>query len=395
MHKSLLFVIDSLYIGGAEKSLISLLNNLDSSKYKIDLLVFKRGGDFEKYVPKFINILESPEYFKFINKEKVSKNNQINYIFCKYKTSLSLRLNNIYFYKTLHSEQIVYKNIQKMISPIKKIYDVAIAYSQGMPTYFVANKVTSKKKLAWINTDYVNTLYDKEFDFNSYRKMNYIITVSNHINNSISKISEEYIGKSRIILDIIEPKIIFKMAQEKINSNYERSEINILTVGRLVSAKSYNLAIESAKLLKQHGYNFKWLVIGEGPEKRNLQKLIDSYGLSDDFILIGKKTNPYVYIKNCDIYVQTSKKEGYGLSVSEAKILKRPIVCTDFPTASEIIRHNIDGQIVKHDLNSIFNGIKKYIEDHHFRNKIQKELNSNIPYSTLDELNKFYELIEN
>ncbi|KAB2439569.1 glycosyltransferase [Bacillus luti] len=393
MKKKLLFVIDSLTIGGAEKSLVSLLNLIDFSKYEIDLLLFKKGGDLEKHIPKHIKILPVPEYFRYINKERFSMDKSIKYLYYRIKTSVYLRKNN-YQKKVLHSEQVVFRSINKIILQLQKKYDVAIAYSQGMPTYFVANKVTASQKIAWINTDYVNTLYDKEIDYESYKQMNKIITVSRNTQDTVSKIRKEYDNKVDIILDVINPKMIYKLSEEYEVVEFNKSYINILTVGRLVTAKSYNTAIEVAKLLKESGYKFKWFGIGEGPEREKLQELIDTYGLNDYFILLGKKLNPYPYMKNCDIYVQTSIKEGFGLTVSEAKIVKRPIVCTNFATAKEIINHNVDGLIVEHDIKSIYNGIRKYLDDGSFRDSIIKKLNSIEPYSSVNQLKKFYEIIE-
>ena len=305
-----------------------------------------------------------------------------------------MRVNN-YKQNTLHSEQVVFRSINKTMLPIEKEYDVAIAYSQGMPTYFVANKVNASRKLAWINTDYVNTLYDKEIDYQSYENIDKIVAVSQNTKESVSQMRKEYNHKVDMILDIVDPNMIYKMAEEHKIDEFDESSVNILTVGRLVTAKSYDTAIEVARLLKNSGYKFKWFGIGEGPERKKLQDLIDNYELNDCFTLLGKKLNPYTYMNDCDIYVQTSIKEGFGLTVSEAKILKKPIVCTSFPTAKEIINHNVDGLIVDHDVESIYNGIRKYLDNNHFREKIIRELLAKEPYSSVNQLHKFYELVEN
>lgn len=394
MKKKLLFVIDSLIIGGAEKSLLSLLNMIDSSKYEVDLLLFKKGEELERYLPKYVNVLPLPEYFRFTNNGKISADKKITFLFYRLKTSLSLKLNNIKK-NTLHSEQIVFKSIKNIMEPAKKKYDVAIAYSQGMPTYYVANKVQATKKLAWINTDYVNTLYDKEIDYESYKKMYKIIAVSEHTKVSVSKVRKEYKNKVDTILDIVDPTLICKMAEEYKVNEFDKSLVNLLTVGRLVTAKSFDTAIEVARLLKNSGYKFKWFGIGEGPERKKLQALIDKYKLNDSFILLGRKLNPYPYMKNCDLYVQTSIKEGFGLTVIEAKILKKPIVCTNFPTSKEIINHHVDGLIVEHEITSIYNGITKYLDDISFRQEIIKELTSIEPYSSVNQLSKFYQLVQN
>jgi glycosyltransferase involved in cell wall biosynthesis len=391
--KKLLFVIDSLTIGGAEKSLISLLSLIDCSIYEIDLLLFKQGEDFESYIPNYVNVLPVPQYFSYLNRNAESTSNNFKFLTYRIKTSVNLRLNN-YKKKSLHSEQVVFRSIQNTLQPIEKIYDIAIAYSQGMPTYFVANKVTAKKKLAWINTDYVNTLYDKNYDYESYKKIDKIITVSRHTRDSISRIRNEYRNKVDMILDIVNPHLVYKMADEFVVSEFEEGMTNILTVGRLVSAKAYEKAIEVASLLKESGYKFRWYAIGDGPEKEHLRQLIQNHQLEQHFVLLGKKLNPYPYMKMCDLYVQTSLKEGFGLTICEAKILRKPITCTNFPTSKEIINHNIDGLIVEHDSVSIFNGVKKYLDDRNFLEKVKKQLNRSEPYNSLTQLQKFYSLVE-
>lgn len=393
MKKKLLFVIDSLNIGGAEKSIVSLLNLIDYSKYEIDFLLFKKDGDLRKYVPNQVNILPIPEYFQYISNEKIPVNKSILYFYYRIKTTVHLRINE-YKNHVLHSEQVVFRSLEKIIAPAQKKYDVAIAYSQGMPTYFVANKVYASKKMAWINTDYVHTLYDKELDYESYKKINKIITVSRNTQDSVSKIRKEYKDKVDLLFDIVDPDMINQMANEHEVNEFDQSFINIVTVGRLVTAKGYSNAIETARLLKQSGYKFKWFGIGEGPERKKLQELINKYKLNDCFMLLGKKLNPYPYIKNCDIYVQTSIKEGFGLTVSEAKILRKPIVCTNFPTAKEIINHNVDGLLVEKNIDGIYKGIKKYLDDVKFRQQIIKKMNTIEPYNSIKQLREFYALIE-
>ncbi|WP_203287280.1 glycosyltransferase [Metabacillus sp. cB07] len=386
MKKTILFVIDSLTIGGAEKSLVSLLKTINAENYSIDLLQIKRGGDLERFVPEHITLLPEPEYFK--------NTHNLKYKFSRIKTSILLRTNE-YRTNPLHTEQIVYKSIQNLIQPLKKTYDLAIAYSQGMPTYIVANKVNAARKIAWINTDYTNTLYDKEFDFHSYSKIDKIVAVSDHIKTSVSNLRKEYQHKIDIIFDIVDPVLINKMANEGTAEEYEYDKTNILTVGRLVEAKGYTKAIQVAKKLKENGIKFKWFVIGDGPERMKLQKMIVSNHLENHFFLLGKRLNPYIYMNMCDLYIQPSLKEGFGLTVCEAKILKKPIICTNFSTASEIINSGQDGLIVEHDVKSIYDGITKFLNDNNFKMKILNQLESTAVYSSVSELNKFYSLLEN
>ena len=392
--RNILFVIDSLTCGGAEKSLISLLNNIDYSKYKIDLLLFKRGGDFEKFLPSKVNLLEIPDYFKFLNgKYSGTKKNKIIYGIHRIKTSLNLRLNNI-SKNTIHSEQVVYKSIRNILQPLHKKYDVAVAYNQGLPTYFVSEKVKADKKLAWINCNYIKTMYDKDLDNRFYKNIDKIVVVSQFIYDSMSRMKYGYKYKMKIILDIVDPKLIIKMSvEEEAKELDEEDNFKILTVGRLASVKGYDLAVKAANLLKENKFKFKWFIIGEGPERKEIEELIESYGLKNEVILIGAKSNPYPYMKNCDLYVQTSRKEGFGLTVMEAKILKNVVVATNFDTINELITDNFDGVVVDKDERSIYEGIKLLINNTSFYDEIKKNVDKLKPYSSIKEIDKFYEEI--
>lgn len=392
--RNILFVIDSLTCGGAEKSLISLLNNIDYSKYKIDLLLFKRGGDFEKFLPSKVNLLEIPDYFKFLNgKYSGTKKNKIIYGIHRIKTSLNLRLNNI-SKNTIHSEQVVYKSIRNILQPLHKKYDVAVAYNQGLPTYFVSEKVKADKKLAWINCNYIKTMYDKDLDNRFYKNIDKIVVVSQFIYDSMSRMKYGYKCKMKIILDIVDPKLIMKMSvEEEAKELDEEDNFKILTVGRLSSVKGYDLAVKAANLLKENKFKFKWFIIGEGPERKEIEELIESYGLKNEVILIGAKSNPYPYMKNCDLYVQTSRKEGFGLTVMEAKILKNVVVATNFDTINELITDNFDGVVVDKDERSIYEGIKLLINNTSFYDEIKKNVDKLKPYSSIKEIDKFYEEI--
>lgn len=392
--KKILFVINSLTIGGSEKSLVSLLSLLDYKKYSVDLLMFRHGGEFEKYIPKEVNVLNELGYYSYVGKKKngISNLNKSKYAFNRIKTSINLRI-NLKKSIPIHADQVLYRSHYKVLDNTNKKYDVAIAYSQGLPTYYVAEKVNSDKKLAWINCDYVTTMYDKEYDKKFYRDFSKIIVVSNNIRQSIVKLNKEYEKKLEVIFDIVDPKLIEKMAEEE-KVLQDKSYINILTVARLVIVyKGYDVAIKAAKLLKDDGYRFKWFVIGDGEDKNKMKQLILENEVEDCFILLGKKDNPYPYMKNCDIYVQPSKREGFGLTVVEAKILKKPILCTNFNTASEIINNKYDGIIVDKNEEDLYRGLKMYIDDLKLKEDILHNLNSENQYSSVSEIEKIFNLI--
>lgn len=390
--KKLLFVIDSLGCGGAEKSLISLLNNLDYLNYQVDLLLMSRGGEFEAYLPQQVNIIQSPQYFDFLKGKKVSFEKKLIYNFVRLKTSISLRINQLRK-KRIHSEQIVYHSINKVLKPLGEGYDLAIAYSQGFPTYFVSQKVQAKKKLAWINCDYINTLYDKDFDYRFYRNIDKMIVVSDYIYDSVSKMKYNYQNKLKIIRDIVDPNMINSMSVNIEVPEMKEEEFNILTVGRLAEVKGYNLAVQTAAILKRKKIKFKWFIIGEGPQRKEIEQDIIFHKLEEEFILLGAKANPYPYMRNCDLYVQCSRKEGFGLTVMEARILGKVVITTNFDTAKELINDNVNGLIVDMDANSLVNAIIAYINENNLFNQIKENIINEKKYSSISEVEKFYEEI--
>lgn len=396
MKKDILFVINSLTIGGSEKSLVSLLNVIDYSKYRVDLLMLRKGESLDKYIPKEVNILDIPNYYIYLNNENYDKTivKGLLYRICRIKSSIDIRLNKLKSEKTRNNQQIFYINQKNILKRIEKKYDIAIAFAQGFPTYFVADKVDADNKIAWINCDYKSTTYNKEFDKMFYDKINKIVAVSESSKESIINVNQNYKNKVVVIKDIVNPHIIINMANEKVKE-FDSNEVNILTVGRLVIGyKGYDIAIKTANLLRNSGYNFKWYVVGDGKDKEELQDLIRINDIEKYFILLGSRDNPYPYMKKCDIYVQPSRNEGFGLTVIEAKILKKLIVCTNFNTAHELIKNEEDGLIVEQDEVQLLNGIKKYLEDYSFKDKILRNLKSENEYNTINEIYKIYELFK-
>lgn len=392
--KKLLIVINSLDIGGSEKSLISLLNLVDYNEYQVDLLMIKKGGDFDSYIPSQVNVLDIPEYYQFLKGNmNFSMYKKILYYIIRIKCSMDLRINKILNYK-MNNQQIFYKNQKYILEDIPQKYDIAIAYAQGFPTYLVADKVTARKKIAWINCDYRFTSYDKKMDKKFYNSIDKIIAVSDTGKQSIISINPKYKDKIEVIKDILDPSLIAKMADEY-EVNFSSDFINIVTVARLVMGyKGYDIAIEAAKNLRELDIKFKWYVIGDGPDREKIEQLILKYNLQNHFILLGSKKNPYPYMKKCDIYVQTSRVEGLGLTVIEAKMLKSLIVTTNFSTASEIIENDNTGLIVGLSGEAVADGILQYIDDIKLKDRIKKNLLESKVEDFNDEIKKIRNLLQ-
>ncbi|MGM0874215.1 MAG: glycosyltransferase [Bacillota bacterium] len=391
--KQILFVIDSLNSGGAEKSLISLFSIFDFKKYQVDLLMFSPEGLYLPLLPKEVNVLDVPDLMKTHTSgvKGLVKDGDLRGLYIRIKTSMSLR--NPYYKKILHSSQISWKSKSKRINNLEKRYDVAIAYSQGTPTYFVAEKVKADKKLCWINTDYKIAPYNKKFDRKYYDQYDNVVAVSDYNKkvfiNEIPSVKE----KTSVVYDILSPNLIKSMALEDGGFQDDFNGLRILTIGRLVEPKGYDLAIEACHMLKKQGYKFKWYVIGEGTLKSKLKNMVKEYQLEDVLIFLGTYQNPYGFLRQCDIYVQPSRFEGYGLAIAEARILQKPIVATNFSVVKNQIKNKENGLIVDMNAEAIYKGIQEIIEDEKLKIFICENLRKMI-LGTEEEIEKVYSLIE-
>lgn len=391
MKKNLLFVMNNLSCGGAEKALISLLETIDYSKFNVDLFLFKHEGLFFSKIPKQVNLLKEPYEYKYYDmpiKRAI--------ISCIKKGRLNIALSRLkagFIFKTeqnrVRCEQRVWKYICNSLKSINKKYDVAIGYLEKTPIYFCVDKVNAKKKIGFIHNDYDKLGMDPEIDQKYFDKLDNIVTVSEECASVLKQRFPVYKDKVEVMYNIVSPKVINKMSSNHFNIKYRG--VNLVSLGRLHQQKGFELAIEACKNLIDSGYKIKWHVIGEGEERTKLEKLIKANRLEENFILLGLKENPYPYIKNADIYVHPSRFEGKSIAIDEAKILNKPIVVTNFTTVKDQIKDQETGLIVDMTSSSIAEGIKKLFDDDHLRGKLTNNL-SKEKLGTESEIEKLYKL---
>ena len=395
MKKHILFSIDSLHCAGAEKSLTTLLSLIDYSKYDVDLMMFGHGGVLEELVPKEVNILEPLKYTKFT--EKSLKESIIytlkkgTYKMLKSRLEFSIAIRNKQ-YTNAQKARILWQKTSNVIEHNPKKYDIAISYAQGLPTFYVADKINADKKFAWVNVSYRLEDEDKEFQSKYYDKYEKIIAVSHSAKDVFLETFPKYKDKVEIIYDINDFNLISKMANLENGYDDNFDGVRLLTIGRLANQKGYDMALEACKILKDKGIKFKWYALGKGPLKDEIEKYIKENELQDYFKLLGVKSNPYPYIKGADIYVQTSRFEGFGLAIAEARMLNIPVVTTEFDAVYNQMVQGKNGLVVDMDSQSIANGILKLINDEELRNSIVEYLKTEKKGNT-EELEKFYELI--
>lgn len=385
--------MESLGIGGAEKSLVTLLSEIDYSKYDIDLFLFHQKGEFLSLIPDEVNLLDVPKDFEnFMLNPKQSLNNLVKNKKFKLFIYKTLEIINLAFNKfILNKEYIGWRFIDKSVNNIEKEYDVAIGFLEKKSIYFTVDKVKAKKKIGWIHIDYEKIEHNSKMDNIYFEKLNNIITVSEHCKEVLIKEFPQYKNKIKVIQNIISPNIIQNMSNDKIEYiDFKEDNILICTVCRLTVQKGIDIAIGCCDQLIKKGLKFKWIVVGDGSERDKLENMIKEKGLEDIFILIGSKSNPYPYMKLCDIYVQPSRWEGFGITVAEAKVLHKPIVVSDIPEFIEQIEDNKTGLVYK-DINEMKNKIENIILDKSIREKFSYNL-ENINMDNNFELKKLEKL---
>lgn len=362
MKKKLLFMLSTMNIGGVEKSFLSLVSKLSPEKYEITLLLLEKKGGFLELLPKHIKVKEvhwfskikpilmnSPHSIlkKYLKEKRIIKS--INFIRAYY---LSKYTNDRFFYL---------KEMMKDVSDEKEEYDLAIAYPG--PTeiidYFILEKVTAKNKIGWMHFDSTKVNMNQKLYEYMYKKFDRVCVVSNEGKRKL----ESRFGKSRkikVFKNIVDEDLINEMALEKITDiNINLKTFKIATLGRLSLEKGQDLGIKALKKLCEEGLDVHWYFIGDGLNRKNYEDLVKQLKLEKNVTFLGNKTNPYSYIKMADLYVQTSRHEGYCIALNEARILKKAIITTDFTGAREQILSEKDGLICGVNEEEIFLSVKK------------------------------------
>lgn len=392
--KEILFVMNNLNVGGAEKALVSLLQVFDYEKYNVDLLLFKKEGLFLKQVPAQVNILPEPANYRYFDMSfvQVLKENV-------WPWRWNLIYRRIQFKKMMQkaespaeAEQLSWKPLSKTLKPLQKQYHAAIGFLEKNPNYFVIDKVKAEKKIGFIHTDYEKLKMNRYFDAFYFNKFNKIVVVSHESLQTLNQIFPNLSQKFLVLKNIISKKNIIHLAS---TSEFDfKSENIIVSVGRLSAVKGYSLSIKALRILKERNIDFTWIILGEGALRAEMETEIKSNGLEKNVLLLGAVENPYPYIVRANVFLHTSLFEGDGLSIKEAKILCKPIVLTNFTTACSHVINNETGIIVDFDAEEIANAIEKLLKNKELRNQFKRNL-ANIDWSMSGETKKLYHLIEN
>lgn len=397
--KKILIFSHAMEIGGAERALIGLLETIDTTKYQVDLFLMRHEGELLKYIPEGIRLLpESKQYScmaipfgkvlkrgcfgvaagRFLGKQKAARRVK----------ELGLTGENDVALEYSHKFTVPFL---PMVS--RETYDLAISFLT--PHYYVAQKVKSKKKIAWIHTDYSIVATDRESQRNMWDAYDWIASISERVTEGFLKAFPELEKKILLIPNIMPVRYLDSMTKA-FSAEQEMpmdGSIRLLSVGRFCSAKNFDNVPDICRRLREVGHNVKWYLIGFGGSEALIRQKIMEAGMEREVIILGKKENPYPYIAACDLYVQPSRYEGKCVSVIEAQILHKPVVIAAYATSGSQLRDGYDGVIVPMDNAGCAEGIAAVLRDPALQQRLMENTKKQ-DYTNSKEIEKIYQLLE-
>ena len=403
MKPHILINMHYLEIGGAETALIGLLNALDPKRVDVDLFLHDHRGEMIQFVPEWVNVLPPITEYTMLErpiKELVKRGHWLiagARLWAKYISKKA--------YKKSHSSfpnAGIFHYIAKYTTPLlPKInptvtYDLAISFLN--PHQTTAQKVNARKRIAWIHTDYTKIWVDANDELPVWSKYDYIASISPDVTKTFLQTFPSLANTNKIIEieNILSPAFVRRRADIK-NVEGEMSkyggEVKLLSIGRFSEAKNYDNMPDICQRMVKEGVDVKWFIIGFGGDEQLIRRKIEEAGMQEHVIILGKRSNPYPYIKACDIYVQPSRYEGKSVTVREAQMLCKPVVVTNYPTASSQIKNGIDGVIVPMDNEGCARGLAEVVTDKALQERLVDYLKKH-DYGNESEVDKVYRIAE-
>ena len=343
-------------LGGAERAMLGLLNALDTDKVDVDLFLNQHTGEFLPLIPKSINLLPERRGYNAIERpmKQILKEGQIGIALGRLRAR---RLHKNYYQSLTEQEKNAFDSssfhyvaecVQRFLPSLNDLgeYDLAISFLQ--PHNIVLNKVKAKKKIAWIHTDYSTIHVNADLELPVWAGFNHIVSISPDCTRSFLSTFPSLKDKIIEVENILSSDFIRQQAELlDVSEEMPKSGINLLSVGRYTYAKNYDNVPDITRRMVDMGlFDLKWFIVGFGGDESLIRQRIAETGMQNHVILLGKKDNPYPYIKACDVYVQPSRFEGKSVAVREAQVLRKPVIVTNYPTANSQIQDKVDGIIV-------------------------------------------------
>jgi glycosyltransferase involved in cell wall biosynthesis len=348
--KKVLFVINTLGVGGAERALLELLDTLDGGKYAVDLYVLLGRGQLMNQVPGRVRLLNGADNGSVLDgpgrralactvAASFFRNGDLLGKLGNILLALPAMLRN----RRIQLDKLLWRVVADGAVRPEGRYDIAVAWIEGGSAYFVADHVQASRKLAVIHIDYEQSGYTRELDKDCWSQFQRVFVVSEEIREPFLRVYPEYREKLQVLPNLINQKKIRRLARQPGGFSDGWEGPRLLSVGRLTYQKAFDIAIEAMKLLKDAGYKARWYVLGEGEQRGALEKKIAALGLGEEFILLGTVENPYPYYAQSDVYVHATRFEGRSIAIQEAQTLGCAVVVSDTSGNRRQVVPNQDG----------------------------------------------------
>lgn len=332
--KKILFVIHSLVGGGAEKVLVNLVNHLDRKKYDISVIAIFGGGINEKYLAKDI-------HFRTVFSKPFPGNSQLLKIFTP-------------------------QQLHRLC--IREKYDIEISYLEGVAARVVSGCDDKNTKLiSWIHVEQHN-MKNLAHSFRShkeasrcYERFDQIVCVSQYVKNDFINILD-FKGNCIVLFNTVESDVILKQAKAPVDLHESDGKIRLIAVGTLKASKGYDILLRIICKLKKK-YNVHLYILGVGPLKEKLEKYVLDLQIDKDVTFLGYDTNPYKYVRNCDLFVCASQAEGFSTAATEALIVGTPVCTVDVSGMKEMLGENNEfGVVTENSENGLYEGIEMLLD---------------------------------
>ena len=394
--KRILIVHFNMEFGGAESSLLGLLDTIDYSKYTVDLFLLSHSGELMPLINEHVNLLPENSSYKALTQPISAnlRNGNLGIAFARCYARMRSALSRGALHFPHNYKQYFHKLSMPYLPNIPGEYDLAISFND--PHYIIGEKVNAKVKLAWFHTDASRIQFCDDIEKEMWGMSDYAINVSGNCKEAFDR-SHPYLDMSRslVIENLLSKKMILTRSAEFDTSEemmQENSKI-LLSVGRFCEAKNFDNVPDICRRLVADGLDVKWYLIGYGGDEPLIRQKIDEAGMQARVIILGKKDNPYPYMRACDLYVQCSRYEGKAVTVREAQLLGKPVVITDYATSGSQLEDGVDGVIVPMDNAGCAAGIAALLRDP-ARMQWLSENCKKRDYTNSAEVEKIYALME-
>lgn len=395
MNKPRIFInMHYMELGGAERALLGLLNAIDTSRVDVDLFLNQHTGAFMPLIPNTIRLLPEETAYSVVEKpmmECVRKKQWAvlwGRLVAKYKYKRYLRKNHLTYDGS--ATHYIFNEVIRYLPSLKKYghYDMAISFLD--PPHIVQEKVDAAIKMEWIHTDFSFVKVDIPMTEQWWSRNDYIVSISSAVTRQFLLLYPGLEDKIIEIHNILSPTFVREQASlAPLTDRYDG--LRLCSVGRIGYAKNFEAIPYIAKCLSDKGVDFHWQIVGPG-DAMPIMQTAKQLGVEGRVEFVGAKDNPYPYMDACDIYVQPSRFEGNSVTVREAQMLGKPVIITNYNTASDQVQHGVDGIICELNNEAIANAIYDLVNDKELYEQISRYLRSH-DYGNEQEVNKIYKLL--